>query len=278
MRTGVTTRFMAILATTGLLFPVTGCIPAGPPSGVSAPELPPLSSFVMSFDNFVDADSTAKTRQAAQNNTSDVRDRAVVQVVVWQSILTATLAIPVAALAESFNHEPVWQGGLTWLWSYEFRSNARLYTAELTGTIVDTTIEWEMRISRENDFTDVLWFSGTSDPTARSGSWTVNRDPNQVIPFVQIDYARDASDPGLGEITYTSIEDGAQLEGSYIIHASIDTPDYDRAYDIYIDADDNLVEIEWDRLMQDGRAKDPAYYGDSNWRCWSETLQDIDCP
>lgn len=274
-------RYRVTLTAPAVLLMVAGCtVPQtqqpNENANAKAPDIPPLSSFVMDFDEF-SGGGAAKFATTTQVNTSLVRGRASLQVVVWQGILAATLVIPVAALAESFNHAPVFQDG-EWIWSYDFRAAGVLHSAELHGRTVDDRIEWRMLISQDGAFTDVEWFTGTSGILSRSGTWTVNYDPQQVIPFLRIDYNRDADNPDLGQITYTSIEEGGDLEGSYIAHAAIDGADYDRSYSIYLAEPDNLVEIEWDHLMIDGRTKDPAFYGDDEWRCWNEELNDIECP
>ena len=66
-------------------------------------------------------------------------------------------------------------------------------------------------------------------------------------------------------------------EGSYIVHALAEGEPYDRAYNIYIAADDNLSEIEWHALEKYGRRRDPAVFGDDQWHCWDYTLADVDC-
>jgi hypothetical protein len=53
---------------------------------------------------------------------------------------------------------------------------------------------------------------------------------------------------------------------------------YDAFYDIYGAEEDRLLETEWNRDAQAGRVRDEVFFGDADWRCWDETLQDIDCP
>lgn len=276
MRSTGFARQIAITAAAVVAFiSVAGC-PVTPPPGEEAPTLPPLSTFVLNFDDFDSGDSSVMG--AAPGSTSQVRSRAAFQVGVWQTILTVSLAVPVAALGESFNHTPTWQPDGSWVWAYEFRSQGQLHSAELQARVVNTDVQWDMYISREGAFDNVHWFTGRTGILQRSGTWTVNRDPNEVIPFVRIDYEFDGANSDLGEVRYTSIEEGGELFDSYIVHAVTNGVEYDRAYTIYIAEDENLVEIEWDRLMQDGRAREPVFYGDNDWRCWDETLADRACP
>lgn len=53
---------------------------------------------------------------------------------------------------------------------------------------------------------------------------------------------------------------------------------YDTAFELFNNQTQNLINVEWHRVNQNGRVKDPAYFSDSNWHCWDESHQDIDCP
>ena len=200
----------------------------------------------------------------------------------WQTVVAVNLVIPVAALAESFDHTPTRQDDGTWVWQYDFVAAARRYTARLEGKVEGDHIDWAMYISQEGGWTDVLWFSGQSGLASliegnRTGTWTVNYNPEDVTPYLQIDYEVKLLNGEIGQIKYTSIEEGSELEGSYIVHALAEGEPYDRAYNIYIAADDNLSEIEWHALEKYGRRRDPAVFGDDRWHCWDYTLADVDC-
>lgn len=85
---------------------------------------------------------------------------AAAHVTVWNTIITIGLAVPVAAFRESFNHEGVYQGNKEWAWTYDVTTPDAVYTADLHGTIKDTTVLWEMYVSRAGVFEDFLWYYG----------------------------------------------------------------------------------------------------------------------
>ena len=93
---------------------------------------------VMDFSEFPDTSSSAliKGESTYQN-----WGWAALNVAVWSSVLKLTLAIPVAAYLESFNHEPVLQADCSWLWSYsvqlELMSILLNYLAKLPKPVLN---------------------------------------------------------------------------------------------------------------------------------------------
>ena len=73
---------------------------------------------------------------------------AATNVQVWNSVLTLTLVVPVAAFAEAFNHQPVLQSDGSWLWQYAISVQEGNFTAKLYGKIVTEGIEWTMLLSK----------------------------------------------------------------------------------------------------------------------------------
>lgn len=241
-----------------------------PVAPVAAPELPPAESFIMPFDGYEDAD----TMRGPFHNWF----HAAANIVVWNTALTVTLAVPVTSFYASFGNDPEYQGDLTWLWAYSFDALGNTYQAELYGKILPTQeVEWEMYISQVGGFTDVLWYSGITANDRSYAHWTLNRNGNNPTPFIEADYQRD-NGGGIESIRYTNITPNAPENGGYIEYRENDgaTP-YDRAYDVYKAEIDNLLNIEWNSINKDGRVKDPERFQDEEWHCWGSNLMDIDC-
>jgi hypothetical protein len=106
-----------------------------------APELPPESAFVMNFGDFQEGQKSTLT----QSNWST----AAFTVMVWNTVLGVTLAVPVASYIEAFHHEPVRIDNNTWKWSYTVPVNSVNYTADLYADVLDAEVTWEMYISQE---------------------------------------------------------------------------------------------------------------------------------
>jgi hypothetical protein len=134
-----------------------------------------------------------------------------------------------------------------------------------------------MLITNENIFTDFLWYAGTSDLDGLSGQWVLNRDPTDPAPFIQIDWNRSLNGD-VAAIRYLNVTPDSDSNGSFIFFQADNSNDFNRTYDIFSNTLNNTTEIEWDSENKDGRVKDPNYFEDSEYRCWNEALEDIDCP
>ncbi len=263
-----------------VVFLLAGCgASTPPPIDEQPPDIPPASTFVMDFSDFQveSADGMRVSSTTAGGFVGDTWLYAAGNVAVWNSVVVVTMAVPVAAFLESFNHVPVRQPDGSWEWSYSFGAPGGTYTARLRGDIIHGDVEWSMYISRQGAFSDVLWYTGVSDLPASEGSWTLNYDPDDPAPFIQIDWTR-SLDTDARSTQYTNIDSESPSYGGYILATITDNEPFDASYQIYNQNADNLTEIEWSRGTYDGRVKDPAHFEGSDWHCWDETAQNIDCP
>ncbi len=252
------------------------------PDTVEAPEIPPISTFVLDTAAFPDTSSVGARHPITPIEAAVAREArtmsyqnwgwAALNVAVWNTIITVTLAVPVAAFVESFNHDPEQQPDGSWVWVYEFSIVQVNYSAELHGELDATGVQWDMYISKEGGYSDFLWYSGHSDYLVTEGWWTLNKDPEQPVPFMGIQWHR-AQDGSTGDIKYTNIEPGGAGNGGYI-HYGITTSLYDAFYDIYRVEDDAHTDIEWSRSTWEGRVMDPAHFGDAEWHYWDSNLED----
>lgn len=242
----------------------------GPVDSLVAPELPPAESFIMPFDDFEDADTVRGPFRNWFYSASNV--------VVWNSVLTITLAVPVASFYASFNSQAEFQGDLTWLWAYNFPVNGINYRAKLFGKILSAEeVQWEMYISQVGGFTDVLWYSGVTATDRTYAHWTLNRDGNNPTPFLQSDYQRNINGD-IASIRYTNVTPNVPENGGYIeFRQELGATPYDRAYDVYKAEIDNLLEIKWNSTTNEGRVKDAEKFIDNEWHCWGSNLMDTDC-
>ena len=234
------------------------------------PEIPPASTMVMEFDDF-------QTGARTSNQLIETWGRSFFNVAVWSTLVTVTLAIPVAAFQESFNHEPERRTDGTWVWRYDVPVNGATLSAELTAEAVESRIEWNMFLSQSDGFQNVNWFSGMSNLTATSGTWRLNMDPDDPQPFLDIEWSRDPSGVP-SEIRYTNIIPDEPNNGGYIQYGVTADGDYDRVYEIYLPEGDDRVNIEWNSVTRAGRLMEPNHFGDSEWHCWDADLLDAECP
>jgi len=241
-----------------------------------APELPPSSSFVMDFSDFSDDDTTKYKNSYAY--TYQNWWWGATNVVGWNFILTVTLVVPVAAFYESFNHQGIWDPSISkWVWSYNFVAGGSIHLAELHASLENNGVKWEMYITKNNAYNDFLWFYGITNSVNSTAEWHLYKNPNNPIEFLDIDWSED-NVTGEAEIQYTHVEPGVPGNGSYIQYGVNNSTPYDTYYRIYKAANDNLTDIEWNRTTKNGRVMDELHFGDPDWRCWDELLQDIICP
>ncbi len=235
-----------------------------------APAIPPQSTFVMDLGDFT-SPSLAKTASKG------AWLWAVGNVAVWNTVAVVTLAVPVAAFTESFNHNPELQPDGKWLWSYSFTVLGETFTAKLYGALEIDGVQWDMFITQQGSYEDFHWFGGKSDLTLTTGYWTLNYKPTEPTPFLQIDWNRDI-DALSGDIKYTNIIPDNGENGSYIYQAFNQPEPYTGLYDIYAKSIDNLISIQWNRDTKVGRISDANHFGDDAWHCWNENFNDVDCP
>lgn len=267
-----TSLILGLTLFAGLIF--SGCSkddenPAGP-----APNLPPESSFIMDFTDFTNADTTTTYKSGLSYQHWG---HAASRVFIWNAVIHITFAVPVAAFYESFHHDGVWDPDVqAWVWSYNFISGGVMHLAQLQGSLVEGGIKWEMYISKNNAYSDVLWYWGFSNGANTEGEWHLNANPQNLEEVIAIEWNKNFA-TGEANIKYTNVEAGDEEEGGYIIYGIANEEDYNAFYDIYSASMDNLLEIQWHRTMKYGRVKNELYFGDNDWRCWDEMLMDTDC-
>jgi hypothetical protein len=246
------------------------------------PDIPPSSTFVMEFGDFSAEGGTGKTIDGVDPTSAQLIPTSnwlwsAGQVTAWNLVQVVTLAIPVGAYGEAFNHVPTFDSDTgAWIWSYDFVAAGVTHSAALHATTAGGNIEWDMFISKDGEYTDVNWYSGLSNLVGTSGTWRLNRDPQNVTPFIDIEWNRDPT-TGAADIRYTNVvPDGPENGGYIFLEVLVDTEN-DRHYQIFNRGADNLIDIEWSAATKAGRVMDPAHFGDEAWHCWDGGLQNIDC-
>jgi len=260
-------------------FPGCGGDDGGTGTEYIAPVLPPMSTFLMDFSDFSQGRLAAPVpgEQGLDGSLAKLNwTRAVTNILVWNNRINFGFAIPVAAFLEAFNHEPVRQPDGAWLWDYDLTVDV-VHLAELYGKTEDDEVVWEMYISRDEAYTDFLWFFGSSALDGSEGTWTLNQDPDSEIPMIEIVWHRD-TEAGTLDIKYTYVVPGSAKYSDYIHYGVTGGDPYDAFYDIYNVGETNHTSIEWNLDDKYGRVKDPEHFGDEDWHCWDGLLDDVACP
>jgi hypothetical protein len=238
------------------------------------PTIPPQSSLIINIDEFPDTSTLVNINNPTLTKGNWALAAGTVEY--WNSALFVTLAIPAAAFVEAFNHQPVQQSDGSWLWKYTVIINSNTYTAKLFGKDLGYGIDWRMLLSKSGSYTDFEWFTGFSNTEATEGSWTVNKNPELSSPFLSIEWERNVQE-GTANIKYTIISPTVEHNGSYVFYGKTNDVLFNRFYQIFNSDNNNLTDIKWNYESKFGRIKDAAYFGDNNYHCWDERLDDTDC-
>jgi hypothetical protein len=250
-----------------------------------APALPPQGSMAPNFSSFGGSDGNRMARPADLKGGLKVTDstatwgHAALNVLIWDVILYVNLAVPTGAFAESFNHDAKWdRKDEHWVWNYGFNWLVH-YEAELHGWYDGDYVNWEMHISQTGGFQDVIWFSGRSHINGLEGSWVLNKDGNNPVTYIGINWSRATLSSDEFAIRFTNMLAGDAGNGNYI-QAGIEedaVAGTDRFYNIYDVNTGKTTEIKWHHLNQNGRVKNETHFGDTNWHCWDEFHVDAIC-
>jgi hypothetical protein len=263
---------------------------------VQPPEIPPQSTFVMDFNDFIQAKSSYNPTQTpaillatffpdrgsvikAPNALGDRTNWlfAVLNVGFWNLAGFVGLTIPVAAFTESLKQTPVKQTDGSWIWTYSITVQGITYTAKLNGKYIDSGVRWDMYITKENEYTDFLWYYGESNSGSTQGYWVLKDKPSNPNDLLRIDWHRDPADE-TGDIKYTNIVPGGTENGGYISFAVTKGQDPDRSYTIYNKGKNEITDIEWSSVTKAGRVKDSLHFGDSYWHYWDSALNNTVSP
>lgn len=238
-----------------------------------APELPAVESFTMIFEDF------SQQRTGGLNGRSvDNYLHAAMNVLVWNTVVTAHMYIPVVAFKEALRHKAVYQGNGIWMWSYDVTDNQNeTYIVKLYGELlVNDEVKWDMYVSKIGGFSNMHWFTGITGKGNNYANWTLNFDPIAPKPFVKIDYSKSS---GSALIRFTNAIPNVPQNGGYIEYreAAIIGTAFDRSYDVFVAEMNNLLQINWNSQFKNGRVKDAKKFNDDEWHCWDRSYQNVDC-
>jgi hypothetical protein len=226
-----------------------------------APPLPPLTSMVIDLNGF----NTGKVT-GTYNNIG----MAVGAVLYWNSMLTLGLAIPVASYTEAFNHEAVRVDNDTWQWTYDVEVNDTLVTAVLTADVTGEMVNWEMSVSKQDDFQDFVWYTGICDILATSGTWTLYKSPDDPTELIGITWNHDY-DKDTFDVEYLDIS-GGQYDGSYISFEMTEDPVFNAVYEVHNALQQTTLTIHYNTETHEGNITNGI-----NTYCWAADYKDIAC-
>ena len=248
----------------------TGCV-----NKDKAPLIPPSETMIMDFSDYVK--DTSQTKSTLADTSHFWFSTATV--VVWNSLIGITCAIPFLSYKEALKHQAVHQHDDSWLWTFSVRDNWNaFYTCKLSATDMGTTINWEMRLSKSGwlGYDNFRWYHGVSYKDGSKGTWTLCESPSNPIDFLKIEWNRDK------DIKYTLLKHQNpmpisgidSLYGSFIYYGKTSN-DLNRVYNIYYMMQN--CDIEWNHEDLHGRVRAPYFYHNDDWHCWGTNLGNTVC-
>lgn len=251
---------------------------------MTAPDLPPQGTMEMNFDDF----NIKSNTQTANKSSLDIGNwlYATTTVGVWNTILTTTLAVPVAAYKHVIGTAPTYIGENTYQWTYPIEEFDGKYAARLTAEIMNTEVHWKMYISYNGSetFNDFLWFSGVSNIEGTQGYWELNHNAANPDKILRIDYTVENEEVTALKYTYVRELDNNDnpdnFKGSYIVYqlqeGDLDASFHVHAYDFRTKEFQDTY-VEWSRTNHNGRVKAPHFFNDDAWHCWNTEKMNVPC-
>jgi hypothetical protein len=238
------------------------------------PELPPQASLSVNLGNFPQNGSGRIDQTTASGHFAF----SALNVVFWQSIVGASIALPAVAFEAAIDHPFQYsEADGKWVSTYTIGSG-QLMTAELFAEVTGETVIWEMYLSQEDSFDRFLWFTGESNLDNTGGAWVLYASPERPVEILTIDWDRVAGDAV--NSLYTLVDSGNSKNGSYVAYGLTSETGFTHYYDVSVvdtEGDDYDLYIYFDEETKQGKVKSTAYFGDEGWRCWDEALEDTDC-
>ena len=252
-------------------------------------QLPPAASMDMNFD-------FASSQKSATVNTQSTyvyHTAAAVAVLYWSGVAYVYTAIPAASFKKAFEYSPSYDANTkVWTWEYNVNVASDSYYAQLTGKVVEDSVEWQMHISKvgDNNIQNFLWYYGKSNVNRQGGWWVLKYQWDNhgvLVPDegLFIDWAYKGSNDFHLRYTYVAnksfVYDESSQEwiwvdntniGGYIEYGHKDDPEFNAWYNIYSQEETKLYQIKWNTSTKTGTIITPTDQG-----CWDKDLADADC-
>jgi hypothetical protein len=178
----------------------------------------------------------------------------------WAVKAAVHTAIPVYSFKKAMQNAPVYdeETGI-YTWTFQFQSASNSYNANLTGQILEDSINWEMNITMVGDDAAFKYFEGTS-AADHSGGWWIISYP-QVGQALYIKWERESD--AVGMLRYTNIIEGDNNQGAYIEFGKVNSSVFDRYFTIHILDNPNntsmngkTYSIDWNHTNKNGKIND----------------------
>lgn len=272
-------RLINLFVMLGLIFVFQSCTQEGSadnPENLVAPEVPSISAFTIPTQKFGVVDKNESTTRNSKSNWI----HAGLSVLAWNSVVFINTTAPIAAFGHAFNYKAEFIGDRTFEWTYEYQAQpaqgGQKYDVSLTGQYISelTEVAWTMTVTEQGTSNSFIWYEGVVVVGNTEGTFTVNKNPQNPVPYMEIAYKRDPASSS-ATVRFSNVTANDPGNGDYIEWRAQDDATYDRAYDVY--TNNRLLEIEANEGLDNGRVRHPSHFNDEEWHCWDTDQFNIDC-
>lgn len=249
----------------------------------TAPTLPPAASMTIDFTNFESGAKSGDLFSAPKGVENSSWEFAALVAGYWKTIISTTLAVPVASFKIALDQTPTWVEEKTWQWNYSATVLGSTYKARLVGLIQTTDVKWTMYVTKEGTggFTEFIWFEGTSKIDGTSGQWILNHSSQYKEPVLQIDWTKTGTDLYTVKYTYVRTQNDSRaadpFKGSYIEYGKTSSTAAYYTIHYWNGLAFSDMNVQWNPSDKSGKVKCQLYFGDTNWYCWNANHVNVVC-
>jgi len=247
------------------------------PDNLAAPIIPSESLFTIPTQSFgVVGDKESSSSRNSKSNWA----HAGLNVLLWNSVVFVNTSVPIAAFRRAFDFKAEYIGNMTWEWNYHYQAppanGSKKYDVSLTGKLINNKEEvaWTMTVTEEVSGNSFIWYEGVISRDHSSGNFTINKDPQDPKPYMNLSFVKNLDTDDIS-IKFTNVSTADPGLGDYIEWSTDKDNEYDRAYDVF--TKDDLLEIQSNSILKNGKVKHPSHFNDDEWHCWDTNRFNIEC-
>ncbi len=221
------------------------------------PALPAIDAITIDLSYFEMTKSGAK---GVEDNYFEVASGIVTT---WIPIVEQTLAAPIAACEALTNYsggDADWVSSNTWEWNFTSSGKA----VNVLAVIGSSNVTWTVTVD------SFEWVTGTTNTEGTSGTWNIKESSTSTAKLLQIDWTTSGST--VTSIKYTCAS--GNYSGSYMTYTPTAT---DGNYSSTLSGSHSSAtySIEWNTSTSVGRIKCQSEFGDSDWRVWNASKENV---
>ena len=228
--------------------------------------MPPVESMSVDISEMEMASSKAVAKSAESNFNT-----ALVAAGVAKIILEANLAIPKALITAAQDETADAVNNTEWEWSFDTAANGQNFGVRLTANAESNDeVMWNFYVTNSVlDLDDQIFFSGTSDYEATSGTWTYfNLETGREVSVVTWQRTEDSTSVTLDVESDRNNNLGDSI--SYEFDGTVKTV-------VFVDvSEDETTTISYNTETMTGFIISPNYNNGAK-SCWDENLNNTTC-